>query len=311
MALSDGGAYNPPKPLNRSATADHYSDHPSPNDAASLDVNPGTPRSPPPPFRHERDKPDSLETDETDPKNDTVTNERVREPRSTRFIRDPEGTLTHDETTVDVVTVPCPGGDALQSWNRDGLLGRYFGAPSMRDAEVERAGTGPSWVRQGIRREADVARILLYEHPPVEDGMTLGKLADALLKEMRVLRDEENGDEGISRQRPLVFIGHSIGGVVIKMALAKASLDGRYEDILRDCYGVVFFGESTKRITRAIYSDRRQELLIRDPATSPCPVWHPVSRTSFSSPHLFPHPSPMIYVWEIIRSSAQTRDSKP
>jgi hypothetical protein len=169
--------------------------------------------------------------------------------RSTRFIKDPEGDLTHDETTVDVVTVPCPGADPLRSWNRDGLLGRYFGAPSMRDPEVDRAAaagtaSSSSWVRQGIRREADVARILLYGHPPVTEGMTLGKLADALLVELRAVRDEENGSgDGVARHRPLVFVGHSIGGLVVKMALAKASRDAIYEDILRDCYGVAFFGE--------------------------------------------------------------------
>lgn len=160
-----------------------------------------------------------------------------QQPR-TRFTIDPEGDLTHDETSVDVVTVPCPGGHPLRSWNRDGLMGRYFGAPSMRDAEVrEVERQGPSWVRQGIRREANRARILLYEHPEVVDGMTLNKLAVALLDELKELRTREK------QERPLLFIGHSIGGLVVKMALVRASRDAKYEGILRECYGVAFFGE--------------------------------------------------------------------
>ncbi|KAH8126547.1 hypothetical protein LI328DRAFT_145787 [Trichoderma asperelloides] len=160
-----------------------------------------------------------------------------QQPR-TRFTIDPEGELTHDETSVDVVTVPCPGGHPLRSWNRDGLMGRYFGAPSMRDAEVnEVERQGPSWVRQGIRREANRARILLYEHPEVVDGMTLNKLAIALLDELKELRTREKQQE-----RPLLFIGHSIGGLVVKMALVRASRDAKYEGILRECYGVAFFG---------------------------------------------------------------------
>ncbi|KAG9252182.1 uncharacterized protein F5Z01DRAFT_682702 [Emericellopsis atlantica] len=158
--------------------------------------------------------------------------------RATRFIKDPDGDETHDQTTVDIITVPCPGGDALRSWNRDGLLGRYFGAPAMRDAEGASGNLqGASWVRQGIRREANVARILLYEHPVLEEGTTIGDLADALLEDLRATRDESaNG------QRPIVFIAHSLGGLVVKMLLAKASRDNRFEDILRDCYGVAFFG---------------------------------------------------------------------
>jgi hypothetical protein len=160
---------------------------------------------------------------------------------TSRFIKDPDGPQTHDATTVDVVTVPCPGGDALKSWTRDGLISRYFGAPSMRDAEVERQGPAPSWVRQGIRREADVARILLYSHPDVDEGTTLSDLASALLEELRITRSDDDGNPA-SLQRPIIFIGHSIGGLVVKMALAKAARDTRYEDILRDCYGVAFFG---------------------------------------------------------------------
>lgn len=186
----------------------------------------------------EAEKAQSAGTDEHEEKGTSI-NEKEPEDSTSQFICDPAGKLTHDETTVDIVTVPCPGADALRSWNRDGLVSRYFGAPSMRDAEVERPESGPSWVRQGIRREADVARILLYNHPDVVEGTTLGSLADDLLEKLRVER-RKSGEA--SRQRPVIFIAHSIGGLVVKMALAKANRDSRYEDILRDCYGVAFFG---------------------------------------------------------------------
>ena len=187
------------------------------------------------------------------------------EQPATHFIIDPAGLRTHDSTTVDVVTVPCPGGHALRSWNRDGLLSRFFGAPSMRDAEVggdqhqqqqqqqshSASGTscgsdrsGASWVRQGIRREADRARILLYEHPDelvAQPGATLSRLADALLEELGALRAAEDREE-----RPVMFVGHSVGGLVVKMALVKASRDARYSGILKECYGVAFFGKDTR-----------------------------------------------------------------
>lgn len=235
----------------------------SPNSAVtnanSLTVNIGSPKSPPLPPGTSTTKPNlqrqhhsliekvrDWESEETDLKDaaDAKQEEEEKQQRS-RFTKDPDGDLTHDETTVDVITVPCPGGDALRSWTRDGLISRYFGAPSMRDAEVERQGPAPSWVRQGIRREANTARILLYEHPELEDGMTLSSLADALLEELSNERKtDEEKEEGIPPrlQRPLIFIAHSIGGLVVKMALTKAAADARYDDILRDCYGVAFFG---------------------------------------------------------------------
>lgn len=235
----------------------------SPNSAVttganSLAVNPGSPQSPPRqtstniPQLHRQhhsliEKVRDWESEETDLK-EKDNQEHSDQPRTStstastsRFIKDPDGPQTHDATTVDVVTVPCPGGDALRSWTRDGLISRYFGAPSMRDAEVERQGPAPSWVRQGIRREADVARILLYSHPDVGEETTLSDLADTLLEELRIARTG-NDEKPVSLQRPIIFIGHSIGGLVVKMALAKAGRDTRYEDILRDCYGVAFFG---------------------------------------------------------------------
>ncbi|CAM1507855.1 Fc.00g047030.m01.CDS01 [Cosmosporella sp. VM-42] len=167
------------------------------------------------------------------------THEQPPHTKESRFIIDPSGEQTFDQTTVDIVTVPCPGGHPLKTWNRDGLMSRYFGAPSMRDAEVKESESErptPSWVRQGIRREADRARILLYEHPEATEGTTLSNLADSLLEELHLLRRREG------RDRPLVFIGHSVGGIVVKMMLVKAGRNKRFVGILQQCYGVAFFG---------------------------------------------------------------------
>lgn len=221
------------------------------NDTDSLEVNPGSPRSPPPLNHETLEQHLSSTTEEFDLKDvdfqEKISEETEAEPEhdGLRFIIDPAGDLTHDETTVDVVTVPCPGGDPLRSWNRDGLISRYFGAPSMRYAEGEGDDRPrPSWVRQGIRREASPARILLYEHPAVIEDTTLSRLADALLQELQALRARE------ARDRPLIFIGHSVGGIVIKMALVKASRDVRYDGIFKECYGMAFFGKTSDRGSR-------------------------------------------------------------
>ncbi|KAL6879162.1 hypothetical protein J3F83DRAFT_758857 [Trichoderma novae-zelandiae] len=221
----------------------------SPSRTQSLSVpRPATPRR----TRSARTFPPSIlsDTDETElkPEDGDEQQQQQQQPvrekpqdgdvGQLRFTLDPAGRLTHDQTSVDIVTVPCPGADALRSWNRDGLMARYFGNPSMRDVEVrEPDRRSPSWVREGIRREASRARILLYEHPEVGEGTTLNSLAVALLEELRALRAAER-----RRDRPLLFIAHSVGGLVVKMALVKAHTDPQYGDILHECYGVAFFG---------------------------------------------------------------------
>jgi len=207
------------------------------NDKDSINVNPGSPPDQLPPLNDYTIKKNDVKEEVID---ESPTKEEVvkEEPKGS-FTIDPEGELTHDQTTVDVVAVPCPGAHSIRTWSRDGRMGRFFGALSMRDAEgqAEDDRPAPSWIRQGIRREADRARILLYEHPATVDGTRLSTLADALLEELKELRKREH------QTRPLVFVGHSIGGIIAKMVLTKASRDTRYEDIYRQCYGIAFFGE--------------------------------------------------------------------
>ena len=45
-----------------------------------------------------------------------------------------------------------------------------------------------SWVRQGIRREASTARVLMYEHREMIEGTTLNMLAEDLLREVLEMR---------------------------------------------------------------------------------------------------------------------------
>lgn len=108
-----------------------------------------------------------------------------------------------------IITVPCPGADPLETWSRDALVENYFGAPSMRSStrnsdlrESQTSGatgstgktrepgkTGSSsWVRQGIRKEASTARVLMYEHREVVEGTTLNVLAEDLLREVLEIR---------------------------------------------------------------------------------------------------------------------------
>lgn len=187
---------------------------------------------------------------------------------SPRFtVIDPDGPLTHDLTTVDVVAVPCPGADAHRSWARDGLMSRYHGALSMRDAQPHYhahahahahatprpPSTAVSWVRHGVRRENDRARILLYEHPERD---TLAGLADALVDALLLLQLQQQQQQQYhhhhhhhQRQRPLLFVAHSLGGLVVKMALVRAR-----KGLLRDCYGVAFFGKFAPDASPSVFS---------------------------------------------------------
>lgn len=166
------------------------------------------------------------------------------------------GGTGYNETRVDVITVPCPGADPVETWIRDPLPDGYFGNPLDNDLTeyptlkelagdaVLSPGIGVNftkaahlWVRQGIRRYADTARVLLYRHRELTESTDLDTLATDLLEKVLLTRDVRQ------RSRPLFFIAHSIGGLVVKKALLIASQDDVYRRaILYNCHGVTFFG---------------------------------------------------------------------
>ncbi|KAG6356068.1 hypothetical protein INS49_015453 [Diaporthe citri] len=92
-----------------------------------------------------------------------------------------------------------------------------------------------SWARSGVRHEANTARVLTYDHGDMTPDRNLKTMADDLLSSICT------ETAGKIARRPLFFICHSIGGLVVKLALTQASRSSKYRPILEDCYGITFF----------------------------------------------------------------------
>lgn len=88
------------------------------------------------------------------------------------------------------------------------------------------------------------ARVFMYTFDPPEDAKSHGitKYAEDLLREM--------DDQGLGSNRPIHFVGHSTGGIVVKRALvvANGSNKPRILQIKRDCISVAFFGTPRKSV---------------------------------------------------------------
>ncbi|KAH8593695.1 hypothetical protein B0O99DRAFT_515442 [Bisporella sp. PMI_857] len=111
-----------------------------------------------------------------------------------------------------------------------------YSSPAVAITNTPRAGgdmTEPAWITRGIRARANEARVLLYDHGVPKEEDTLKSFATRLLKNIEDLRRIENST------RPIFFICHSTGGLVVKMALAEGHRSR--STIIGDCYGVTFF----------------------------------------------------------------------
>ena len=124
--------------------------------------------------------------------------------------------------TVDVVAVHGLQGDAFKTWQDE---------------------NGTLWLRDLLAEEIPSARIMTFGYDStVAFSNSVARIEDKaldLLNRLGAQRDE-NTD-----RRPMVFICHSLGGIVVKKALILAherSSDPVFRDILKNTKAIAFLG---------------------------------------------------------------------
>jgi hypothetical protein len=101
------------------------------------------------------------------------------------------------------------------------------------------AQNGRLWLRDLLPTALSNARILLfaYNSNVAFQTSTAGvrDASESLLDRLLSLRKDLSS-------RPIVFLAHSLGGLVVKRALVSAKLDSTYNSIYEATYGIGFFG---------------------------------------------------------------------
>ena len=95
------------------------------------------------------------------------------------------------------------------------------------------------WLRDFLPQKLPNARILLFGYNANVGFQTstagVREQAINLLNRIALKRvDDED--------RPMLFVAHSLGGIIVKQALVEAKLDDSYEHIRKATYGIAFFG---------------------------------------------------------------------
>ncbi|CZR59520.1 uncharacterized protein PAC_09412 [Phialocephala subalpina] len=100
--------------------------------------------------------------------------------------------------------------------------------------------TGHLWLQDAFPKVQPNARIYLYEY---NSSPVFGASKDTFVREANQLLDEIYGARWqIGRDNPIIFIGHSLGGLLIKQALVNAWANEKYRGIQSSTRGLMFFG---------------------------------------------------------------------
>ena len=119
-----------------------------------------------------------------------------------------------------------------------GLSGHAFGSFKERNGSH-------MWLCDSLPHDLPGARLILWGYDSVVSESTsfqdFEALGSKLRSSLRFLSAKSiYGDEG--RMRPLIFIAHSLGGLIFKEAIIQMKRDEGHHELLDSIHGALFFG---------------------------------------------------------------------
>ncbi|PVH83321.1 hypothetical protein DL98DRAFT_569779 [Cadophora sp. DSE1049] len=174
---------------------------------------------------------------------------KKKDNRTIRDVRDtqsPEGdVLSEPEASIDTSQFgmfiledkPSELAKVVDVVAIHGLNGHYLNTWTTTDA----AGQKVVWLKDLLPKQLPDARIMSYGYNSAlqfsKSVAGIGTFAEQLLEDLRSWRGTQ-----AERDRPIVFICHSLGGIVVKQALIRAHERDRFSSLLAHVCGIAFFG---------------------------------------------------------------------
>jgi hypothetical protein len=140
--------------------------------------------------------------------------------------------------TVDVIAVHGLQGHAYKTWQHE---------------------NGSLWLRDFLPADVPFARIFTFGYEStVAFSNSVAKLEDKALDLLNQLSVERKSDNAAKDVRPIVFICHSLGGIIVKKALILAherSSDSDFQNILISTKGIAFLGVPHAGSSSALWAE--------------------------------------------------------
>ncbi|KAI1372216.1 hypothetical protein F4677DRAFT_433331 [Hypoxylon crocopeplum] len=99
------------------------------------------------------------------------------------------------------------------------------------------------WLRDFLPKRVPNARILLFGY---NSNVAFQTATAGVREQAENLLNRLEESRNMNPSRPLMFLCHSLGGIIVKRALVHSNNDRTYETIRRSTFGVAFFGTPHK-----------------------------------------------------------------
>jgi len=133
---------------------------------------------------------------------------------------------------VDLVAVHGLDGDAKQTWTH-------------RE-------TNALWLQDFLPQDVQNIRVMSFGYnASAAFGNTTATIIDHAKDLLTCLVDKREEED--ETNRPIIFVGHSLGGIVIKQALFQAKIEPQYQAISEATVGIIFLGTPHRGSEKAAY----------------------------------------------------------
>ncbi|KAN0070689.1 hypothetical protein V8E54_011558 [Elaphomyces granulatus] len=133
---------------------------------------------------------------------------------------------------VDLIAVHGLNGDAKRTWTHHK--------------------TNALWLQDFLPQDVKGIRVMSFGYnASAAFGNTTATIADHAKDLLTCLVDKREEED--EKTRPIIFVGHSLGGIVIKQALFQAKIEPQYQVISRATVGIIFLGTPHRGSEKASY----------------------------------------------------------
>ncbi|KAN0086995.1 vegetative incompatibility protein HET-E-1 [Elaphomyces granulatus] len=135
---------------------------------------------------------------------------------------------------VDLVAVHGLNGDAKRTWTH--------------------GETNALWLQDFLPRDVKNIRVMSFGYnASAALGNTTATIADHAKDLLGCMVDKREEED--EKTRPIIFVGHSLGGIVIKQALFQAKIEPQYQTISEATVGIIFLGTPHRGSDKASYGE--------------------------------------------------------